>query len=189
MKSLGRIGLTGGLASGKSLATQKLRDLKIPVLDADEIAHELTKPGTPAFEAIVNQWGKTFLKADGSLNRVRLREHIFSEPMAKAWLEQLLHPPILEQLNTLQEGILVIPLLIEKNLKSLVDQLWVIDCTQKQQIQRALARDHSALTTIQAILAQQATRAERLAQADVVLHNEGSPEALYKQIIVTLRNR
>ena len=183
-----KIGLTGGLATGKSLASSFFNKLGVTVLDADHIAHTLVEPGQPLFESIVQHFGTTYLTPAGALNRSLLRTHIFQDKVAKQWLESLLHPPILKELKKQAQVacspyvILSIPLLIELHLKSMVDRLLVIDCAPLLQQSRALERDLISLKTFEAIMAQQASRSDRYEAADDILLNNGTPSELENQI-------
>ena len=183
-----KIGLTGGLASGKSLASSFFKALGIPVLDADQIAHALTEPNQPLFKAIIERFGTEYLTAEGTLNRSLLRTHIFQDLSAKQWLESLLHPPILQELSKQAQlastpyVILSIPLLVELHLEAMVDRVLVIDCSPALQRTRALQRDPMPLETLEAIIAQQATRADRLKAADDILLNDGTPAELESQV-------
>lgn len=184
-----KIGLTGGLASGKSSACQAFKALGITVLDADEIAHQITMPGEPLLQSIIEHFGPDYRTPEGKLNRSLLRTHIFKNPKAKEWLEALLHPAILEALqNKILQApssyvILAIPLLIEKPLfQKLVDQILVIDCPPELQLSRALERDQASLLTLEAMIAQQAPRKARLAVADDVLVNDGTPDELLAKV-------
>lgn len=178
------IGLTGGIGSGKSTVAQMFAARGIPVIDADRIARELTAPGTSAAFEIAAAFGKGLLRGDGDLDRDALRRRVFDDPEARLRLEAILHPLIrremLRRRDAVHDGycILAVPLLIEGGMTDLVDRVLVVDCDEETQVARACARDGRTPEEIRAIMAAQADRARRLAQADDVLVNEGTPEEL-----------
>ena len=183
-----KIGLTGGIASGKSTVCQLFSNLDIPVIDSDKIARNLVQPGKIALTEIIIAFGSSILLADGSLNRSALRHRIFSDPIAKKQLELILHPKISEQL-TLQSNkvkapycILDIPLLIESKLQSKVDRILVIDLEETEQLKRLCLRDNISPNDAQKILASQCSRAERLSFADDIISNHKTTEFLEKQV-------
>lgn len=177
-----RIGLTGGVASGKSTVAEMLGDLGAHILDADCLARELVEPGQPALEAIVQHWGGEYLQADGCLDRPRLRALVFGDPAARKWLEALLHPQIrqlfLERSQQLQKNqpaaiiVWVVPLLVENHYQPLLDQVLVVDCPRPLQIARLQQRPGWSAEQIEAVLAAQLERTQRNAVADYVISNE-----------------
>jgi dephospho-CoA kinase len=185
------IGLTGGIACGKSSVSAVLRQQGVPVIDADTLARELTVPKTPAYHAIRDYFGPACLNPDGTLNRAYLRTHIFTNTADKQWLEALLHPLIfqacLDALAALSPetvyAVLDIPLLIESKLKYPIDAIWVVDTTPKQQKARLHNRDDLSPSIIQAILAGQAPRALRLQKADVLIKNNKTLKELQAFVI------
>lgn len=183
-----RVGLTGGIASGKSTAAKFFGALGVPILDSDRIAREVVEPGQPPLERLVERFGRGILTADGHLNRPALRDIVFSDPKARADLENLTHPAIgaaLEARSAAAGGpyqILVIPLLVEKNLGSHVDRVLVVDCGEELQLRRLHARDGSTRTQAQAIIAAQASRAVRLKAADDVIRNDADMSAVQVQV-------
>ncbi|HYM43780.1 MAG TPA: dephospho-CoA kinase [Steroidobacteraceae bacterium] len=183
-----RVGLTGGIASGKSTAAKFFGALGVPILDSDSIAREVVEPGQPPLERLVERFGRGILTADGHLNRPALRDIVFSDPKARADLENLTHPAIgaaLEARSAVTGGpyqILVIPLLVEKNLGSHVDRVLVVDCGEELQLRRLHARDGSTRAQAQAILAAQASRAARLKAADDVIRNDADMSAVQAQV-------
>lgn len=183
-----RVGLTGGIASGKSTAAKFFGALGVPILDSDSIAREVVEPGQPPLERLVERFGRGILTSDGHLNRPALRDIVFSDPKARADLENLTHPAIgaaLEARSAAAGGpyqILVIPLLVEKNLGSHVDRVLVVDCGEELQLKRLHARDGSTRAQAQAILAAQASRAARLKAADDVIKNDADMSAVQAQV-------
>lgn len=183
-----RVGLTGGIASGKSTAAKFFGALGVPILDSDQVAREVVEPGQPPLERLVERFGRGILTADGHLNRPALRDIVFADPKARADLENLTHPAIgaaLEARSAVAGGpyqILVIPLLVEKNLGSHVDRVLVVDCGEELQLRRLHARDGSTRTQAQAIIAAQASRAVRLKAADDVIRNDADMSAVQVQV-------
>jgi dephospho-CoA kinase len=183
-----RVGLTGGIASGKSTAAKFFGALGVPILDSDQIARDVVEPGQPPLERLVERFGPKILTADGHLDRPALREIVFSDPKARADLEALTHPAIgaaMEARSAAAGGpyqILVIPLLVEKNLAAHVDRVLVVDCDEGLQIRRLRDRDGSTLQQVQAILKAQAPRAARLKAADDVIHNDSGLSAVRDQV-------
>ncbi|ARI81487.1 dephospho-CoA kinase [Microcystis sp. LEGE 00066] len=183
------IGLTGGIACGKSTVSNYLENIyKIPVLDADIYAREAVEKGSEILERIFARYGRKVKTEDNSLNRQQLGEIIFNNPEEKIWLESQIHPYVREcfkrHLEQLEAPIVVfsIPLLFEAKLTYLVTEIWVISCSFEQQIQRLMTRNN--LTREQAIarINNQMPLAEKIALADLVLDNSGDLEALYTQI-------
>jgi dephospho-CoA kinase len=183
-----RVGLTGGIASGKSTAAKFFGALGVPILDSDQIARDVVEPGQPPLERLVERFGPKILTADGHLDRPALREIVFSDPKARADLEALTHPAIgaaMEARSAAAGGpyqILVIPLLVEKNLAAHVDRVLVVDCDEGLQIRRLRDRDGSTPQQVQAILKAQAPRAARLKAADDVIHNDSGLSAVRDQV-------
>lgn len=183
-----RIGLTGGIASGKSTAAKFFGALGVPILDSDQVAREVVEPGQPPLERLVERFGRGILTPDGHLDRPALRDIVFRDPKARADLENLTHPAIgaaLEARSASVGGpyqILVIPLLVEKNLGAHVDRVLVVDCDEELQIRRLLARDGSNRTQAQAILDAQVSRAARLKAANDVITNEADMSAVQAQV-------
>jgi dephospho-CoA kinase len=179
-----RIGLTGGIASGKSAVADLFAARGVPVLDTDQIARDVVAPGTPGLAEVVAAFGPGVLAADGRLDRRALRERVFADPADRRRLEAILHPRIRAELErrSAQAGgpyqILVIPLLVEGGGQIRVDRVLVVDCPEDLQLARLVARDGVTESSARAILAAQASRAERLAAADDVIENDGPREAL-----------
>ena len=179
-----KIGLTGGIASGKSTVCDLFSQHNIPIIDADVIAKELVEPNQAALKEIVALFGDDILLNNGTLDRKQLRQLIFSDPEAKRQLEDILHPRIRQQL--IQQSsrlsapycILVIPLLLEANMLDLVDRVIVVDTDETQQIKRICQRDNISSIDAQAIISSQATIKQRLAIADDIISNNTSIESL-----------
>lgn len=183
-----KIGVTGGIGCGKSAVTDYLSGKGIVIADADQAAKVIVEPGQPALKTIVNHFGSQILLDDGTLNRRALRDIIFNDPEQRRWLEQLTHPLIIERLRQELAAaqspyvILVAPLLLEANLKGIVDRVLVIDIDPEQQIARTMARDGVSRTQVENILQAQASRAQRLSIADDIIDNNGSLGALHQQL-------
>jgi len=176
-----RIGLTGGIASGKSTVTQRFAELGIPVIDADMAARNVVEPGKPGLERVVQRFGLGLLDPNGNLDRRALRALIFADPASRQALDAILHPLIradMERQAATANGpylVMAIPLLIEGGqARERVHRVLVVDTDEATQMQRVQARDGSSETQARAILASQASRTQRLAAADDVLLNTGS---------------
>lgn len=183
------IGLTGGIGSGKSAAAERFAELGVPVIDTDVIAHELTRPGGQALDAIRASFGDAVIAVDGSLDRPMLRRRVFGDPAARRQLEAILHPLILHEVKTrlaalsAPYAVAVIPLLVETGAyDSLLDRIAVVDCPEELQIARTVARSGLTHEEVSAILAAQATRRARLAAADDVIVNTGTLAALRDEV-------
>ncbi len=187
------IGLTGGIGSGKSTVAAMFRELGAPVIDADEISHELTRPGTTTSAEILRLFGPSIQDGAGGFDRARLRRLVFSDPSKRHQLEALLHPRILSEMlrrATAQDApycILSIPLLLESGQQALVDRILVVDAPETLQKQRTLRRDAMSSGEVEAILRAQSPREQRLAAADDVIVNDGNLDALRRQVEVLHR--
>ncbi|MEY4711048.1 MAG: hypothetical protein RIS88_498 [Pseudomonadota bacterium] len=178
-----RIGLTGGIGSGKSTVLRMLAALGAATVDADAMARGVTAPGGAAMPGIRERFGLAFIAADGSLERARMREHAFSDPSARADLEALVHPWVgaaiaEEEALARAQGrpclVYDIPLLVESgHWRAELDRVVVVDCRPETQVARVMARNAMDEPQVRAILAAQAPRARRLAAADIVICNEG----------------
>ena len=183
-----RVGLTGGIASGKSTATKFFADLGVPIIDTDQVARDVVEPGQPPLERLVERFGPSILTPDGHLDRPALRNIVFSDPKARADLEALTHPAIgaaVQARSAIAGGpyqVLVIPLLVEKSLGSQVDRVVVVDCEEELQIKRLQARDGSTLEQARAILNVQTSRTARLKAAHDVIKNDGDMSAVRDQV-------
>lgn len=176
-----KIGLTGGIGSGKSRVADLLEDWGATVIDTDAIAHELTAAGGAAMPAIEQAFGPTVIAQDGSLDRAAMRQHAFTDPKARKQLEGILHPMIAEVTKRRASEasgyylVFVVPLLIESGRwKARVDRVCVVDADPATQIARVQARSGLTVEGIERIMAVQASRQERLAQADDVICNDGN---------------
>jgi dephospho-CoA kinase len=179
------VGLTGGIGSGKSAASDLFAALGAGVVDTDEISRALTAPGGAAIEPIRQAFGKECVAGDGGLDRARMRKLVFGDAEAKRKLEGILHPRIRERLRADVAAarqpyvVAVIPLLFETGAyRDLLQRVLVVDCDEGEQVRRASARSGLSAQEVRAIMAAQLPRAERVKRADDVLANDGSLEDL-----------
>lgn len=192
-----RIGLTGGIASGKSVVADMFAGLGATVIDTDIIARQVVAPGQPALDEIAEGFGQSIVAADGTLDRAAMRKLVFSDDNARKRLETILHPRIGEETRrqsiaatsrgltdqpTCGYQIIVIPLLVESSLRTFVDRVLVVDCDENTQIQRLLARDAESEEQARRILAAQTSREQRLAIADDVITNNGTVAETRQQV-------
>ena len=183
-----RIGLTGGIGSGKSSAASFFLDQGVTVIDLDQIARKIVAQGSPALTQILKRYGDQILDSKGHLDRQKLAEIIFLEAGEKKWLEDLLHPLIREeqhrQVDTAKSSYVVIeiPLLVENQLSSTVDRVLLIDCSETLQKERALSRGNQSEQQIDRIIEAQATREQRQKIADDIVLNDGSMKAMQNQL-------
>lgn len=179
------IGLTGGIGSGKTVASDYLASRGITVVDADVVSREVVAPGQPALNAIAERFGAEALNPDGSLNRAALRRVVFADEAARHDLEAITHPAIrdriLEQLHASRSPytVLVSPLLLETDQYELVDRVLVIDAPEAVQRERTVARDAVPPEQVDAIMAAQMSRVKRRGRADDIVVNDGNAEHLY----------
>lgn len=182
------VGLTGGIASGKTTVADLFAKKQITLVDADIVAREVVAIGTPGLIQIAKYFGSTILLESGELNRPKLRELIFADDDNKKWLNNLLHPLIHnELLRQLSESrstytLLVAPLLVENNLMAICDHILVVDVAESLQLERTVQRDKVSEAQVKSILASQASREQRLAVADSVIINNGSLSALQSKV-------
>ena len=183
------VGLTGGIGSGKTEVAAAFAARGVDVLDADEIAHAISRRGEAGHRAVVESLGAQFLRNDGELDRAALRRRAFDDPTFRRDLEHLLHPLIAARLeDAVAEfsgpyGILVVPLLLERGgLRKRVSRVLVVDCPEQEQVRRVQLRSGLAADEVRRIMATQLPRAERLAQADDVIDNSGPRSALEPQV-------
>lgn len=178
------VGVTGGIGSGKSAVTDRFAALGVTVVDADLASRAVVEPGTAALAAIAERYGAAMLDGDGRLDRPALRKVVFEDPAERGWLERLTHPLIhawiVDRLAeaTSPYAILAHPLLVETGQTGLCQRVLVVDVPEALQIERVMARDDNPEAQVRAIIAAQATREQRLAQADDVIVNDRGLEAL-----------
>jgi len=178
-----KLGLTGGIGSGKSTVAAILVELGATLIDADVISRALTASGGAALPAITKSFGPSLIKPNGALDRDLMRAKVFADPEAKLQLEAIIHPLVRQELVRQMESaqkagaacvVCEIPLLVESgHWKPLMDQVLVVDCSEQTQIQRTMARSGMTAQQVQAIIQNQATRSQRLAAADAVVLNDG----------------
>ena len=183
------IGLTGGIGSGKTTAADIFSTLGAGVIDTDAIAHELTQRGGGSLTAVRQAFGEKYITAEGALNRREMRNLVFNDTHARRKLEAILHPLILNEVSrriALSQApylIVVVPLLLETgHYQGIVERILVVDCSEREQISRATARSGVDEQTIQAIMAAQVSRDERLRQTDDVIVNDADLPNLERQI-------
>ncbi len=182
------MGLTGGIASGKSTVAEMFAALGVVVIDTDVIARNVVMPGEQGLEAIRERFGDSVLQDDGTLDRRRMRELIFADEASRRDLEAILHPLIRDE--TLREAkaatgpylLIVVPLLTQSSLKDHVDRILVVDCSEETQLERLTRRDAETRAQAKRMLAAQASRDERLAIADDIVHNDGDIDSTRTQV-------
>mgnify|MGYP001825022561 CR=1 len=193
-----RIGLTGGIASGKSTVAELFAEHGAVIIDTDVIARQVVAPGEPALDEIAAEFGAALIGADGTLERTALRNIIFDDDDARRRLEAILHPRIGEETRRQARAaetpdrlsnrpvcgyqIIVIPLLVNSALRGFIDRVVVVDCDEEAQIRRLTARDGESEQRARQILAAQASREERLAIADDIISNDGTVADLRQQV-------
>ena len=183
-----RIGLSGGIGSGKSTACEIFSELGVPVIDADIIAHNVVQAGMPALQLIKEEFGEDIITKDGLLDRKKVRNQIFTNETYRKKLENILHPVIYEKIAHEIENIsssyciISIPLLLETGALDIIDRILIIDASRELQLSRASVRDNASLNDIEAIIQAQIPHDVRLATADDIINNEGDIENLRKQI-------
>lgn len=188
------IGLTGGVASGKSAVAEIFAQLGTPVLDTDQIARDVVEPGTPTLAKLVAEFGSDILDAGGRLDRARMRARVFADPEQRKRLEAITHPAIREELAARAQRaqgpyqIHVIPLLIESGRGELYDRVLLVDTSEEAQLKRLMSRDSSSPELAQQILAAQASREDRLEAADDVIVNTGTLQDLQQYVQTLHRN-
>ena len=183
------VGLTGGIGSGKSAAAQAFEELGITAIDADAIAHALTRAGGAAMAPIRAAFGADYVAPDGALARARMRELVFADAAKKRQLESILHPMIRSRTNELVQAarspyvILMVPLLIESSdYRKRCQRILVVDCPEELQVERVMARSGIAAEQVRAIMANQVARKARLAAADDVIDNSQGLAQLRRQV-------
>jgi dephospho-CoA kinase len=193
------IGLTGGVGMGKTTISDYLKNrYHLPILDADDYARLAVAPESPVLNQIVSRYGNNILLPTGALDRRRLGDIVFNNASERQWLEQQIHPDVRArmeaELRTLaaqkcQTVVLVIPLLFEARMTDLVTEIWVVYSANHQQVERLHQRDQLNLDQVRARIASQMPIAKKMAQADVLLDNSSSPEALFQQVEMALAHQ
>ena len=190
------IGLTGGIASGKSTVSAILRELGAPVVDADQIVRQLQAPGTPMLAAIVREFGPEVIRPDGSLDRAALGRVVFADPARRRALEAIVHPAVRQEMwkqvaecraRGARAVVLDVPLLLEGGLDRQVDQVWVVWVDRETQLARLMARDGLDRTQAEQRINAQMSLDEKRQRADVVIDNCGTVEATRSQVLAAWR--
>jgi dephospho-CoA kinase len=183
------VGLTGGIATGKSTVASYLAGLGVPILDADVYARQAVQPGFQVLNLIAQRYGLAVVSSDGQLNRKALAEIVFSNQSERLWLEAQIHPYVRDRLQTELQFLLhtpvvvmVVPLLFEAQMTDLVTEIWVVACPQSVQLQRLITRDSLTLDQAKSRTDSQLPLSEKIAQADVVLDNSSSRAVLLQQV-------
>ena len=175
-----KIGLTGGIASGKTTVSDCFKKLGTQVIDADIISHEVTEPSGSAFEEILSEFGSEILDEKGLINRKKMRVIIFNDPSKKKILEEIIHPKVrdemFQRINKSDDHYLIVsvPLLVETGMHQIMDRNLLVDCSEDTQIERLMHRDKIALNEARAILKNQASRSDRKKIADDLIVNENN---------------
>jgi dephospho-CoA kinase len=184
-----RIGLTGGIASGKSLVADMFAEHNVPVIDTDIIAREVVAPGQPALDEIRARFGEQVMSPTGHLDRVAMRKAVFADDGKRLALEEIVHPRIGAETRRQADlaggdyQIIVVPLLVGSPLVQFVNRVLVVDCEEETQIRRLLARDAETVDQAKRIIAAQASREERLTIADDVINNDYSLDHVRNQVV------
>lgn len=188
-----RIGLTGGIASGKSSVGRLLAARGLPLLDADVYAREVLAPESPGAQAVLERYGAGVRAPGGEIDRAALGRIVFGDGDERRWLEDLVHPLVrkrfeaeLRELAAEPLVVLVVPLLFEARLEALCSEVWLVDCDETQQLQRLVARDGLGEADARARLAAQWPLARKRQLADVVLNNRGKPKQLAAEVAQAL---
>ncbi len=195
MKDTLKIGLTGGIASGKSTVCDLFSQLSVEIIDADKISHDITKKDGLAFQEILDYFGKKILGLDGELDRQQLRSIIFNDATAKRALENIIHPKVLNEINKNISGstapylIIAVPLMIETGMNKLMDRVLLIDCSIETQIGRLIERDKCTKQQAQSIIENQASlESKRAICDDVIVNEEGTSFDLLKTEVIKLND-
>ncbi len=192
-----KIGLTGGIATGKTTVANDLAArYQLPILDADLYAREAVAKGSAILNQLCDRYGSDILLADGTLNRKALGAIIFHQPNERLWVEEQIHPYVRDRFQfAAQEHppdstlVLVIPLLFEAKMIDLVTEIWVVSCSLEKQLERLIERDRFSFSEAKARIDSQMPLAEKAAQADIILDNSGNLEALQQQIDQAIASR
>ena len=173
-----KIGLTGGIASGKTIVSDFFKQFGTKVIDADVISHQVTKPGGTAFQEIISSFGSSVLDENGLIDRKKMRKIIFDDVNKKEMLERIIHPKVREEMFNLASQsndhylIVSVPLLVETGMNEMMDRTLVVDCSEETQIERLMHRDKITLGEAKSILKNQTNRSTRLKAADDLIVNE-----------------
>ena len=186
------IGLTGGIATGKTTVANYLASAyNLPIFDADIYARDAVAVGSPILSAIAQRYGEEIILPDGSLNREKLGAIIFPQLEERHWVESLIHPYVVHRFeeaiiaqSSSETLLFVIPLLFEAQMTNLVTEIWVVSCSDLQQLQRLMQRNHLTPEQAQSRINSQLSLSEKAARATIVLDNSSTPESLHKQIDV-----
>jgi dephospho-CoA kinase len=178
-----KIGLTGGIASGKTRISNLFNQLETPIIDTDIISRDILKLGQPGYLEIVNHFGGSNVLDDDQIDRRKLRQLIFNNSTEKHWLESVLHPLIFEQskqqirqYSQAKYVVVVIPLLFETDFGQLVDRVLAVDCSAETQIKRLLLRDKIDMALAQRMISQQWSNLDRINHADDIIHNNSNDD-------------
>ena len=183
-----RVGITGGIGSGKSAVSDRFAQHGITIVDADVASRVVVEPGRPALTRIAEHFGAELITSSGTLDRALLRSKVFSSEQERKWLEALLHPLIAEEIQSGLANsrspytVLVSPLLLETTQHSYVDRILVVDVPVELQLRRTMARDNNSESQVRAIIAAQMARDTRRSRADDLISNDGSLEQLQQQV-------
>jgi dephospho-CoA kinase len=183
------VGLTGGIGSGKSTVARMFAALGVPVIDADQVARDVVAPATAGLQALIARFGPDILRPDGELDRRRLKAMVFASPPLRQALESILHPMIRARIEALIAAlnapycIVAVPLLIESGWTDLVDRVLVVDLPLEMQRQRTICRDSLTADEVEAIMAVQSSRSDRLSHATEVIHNDRDLPNLQSQVL------
>jgi dephospho-CoA kinase len=182
------VGITGGIGSGKSTAAEYFRRLGAPIIDADLITREIMRPGYPVYERVIERFGRGIIGNNGQLERRKLRGVVFQNANARKDLERIIHPEvwteILNQLEAFDSAytLVVVPLMVETDRVKIFDRVIVVDCDEKDQIERVVRRDGCTEDEVKAIIRVQAPRPARLAIATDIIHNTGDVAKLERDV-------
>lgn len=182
-----RIGLTGGIGSGKTVVSKRFQQLGVPIIDTDEIAHALTTPNSVALSEVVREFGAQIVR-DGELDRNALRKRIFNDPVARRNLEAILHPRIRDEVNRRMKTLdapyclIVVPLMVETGFQDLVDRVLVVEAPAEKRLRWLAARNGLSRADIQQIFSAQASDTERAAIADDLIRNDGDVAKLVRRV-------
>jgi len=183
-----RIGLTGGIGSGKTTVANDFSSLGIDIIDADEIVHQISTPGEKSYQAITEKFGQHILNVDGSINRPSLAKHVFNNDVARKELESILHPEVRKAMKLAVEKsqspycILVIPLLVETGFTDLIDRVLVVTADKDKRVEWVKQRSNLSDDQIESIMTAQASNEQRTKIADDIIDNNGSLDSLRNQV-------